>query len=108
MRFDYSYNARKQASQLGIPFARSPEGDWVFCPTQLPLLPIPSYVHVAAEYIEFDGWVFPIPEIKKGALIWITESTLRWRNEDDSEENTNWIRGIFQAMHGAFSKYYDL
>ena len=108
MKFDYSYNDRKQASSLGVPFAWSPKGDLIFKASQLPILPIPSFIHVTNEYVEFDGWVFPIREIKKGAWIWITESISRWRKEDDSEENASWIRGIIQAMHGAFSKHFDL
>jgi hypothetical protein len=74
MKFDHSFHDRKQASSLGVPFAWSPKGYWVFIPKELPFLPIPSYVHVAVEYIEFDGWVFPIREIKKAALNWMRES----------------------------------
>ena len=99
MKFDYSYNDRKQASSLGGPFARSPKGDLIFKATQLPILPIPSFIHVTNEYVEFDGWVFPIREIKKAALNWMRESCERWFKEDDSEENKRWITKIKEAIY---------
>ena len=98
MKFDHSFHDRKQASSLGVPFAWSPKGESIFNAAQLPILPIPSFIHITNEYIEFDGWVFPIRGVKKGAVVWIRESCDRWIKEDDSKENLKWIREFLETF----------
>ena len=102
MKFDHSFHDRKQASSLGVPFAWSPKGESIFNAAQLPILPIPSFIHITNEYIEFDGWVFPIRGVKKGAVVWIRESCDRWIKEDDSKENLKWIREFLETFCCAF------
>jgi len=55
-----------------------PGGSWQgapvrsFCiPTFLPELPIPKHVAVTKDFIEIDGWVFPLSQVSKGILVWV-------------------------------------
>jgi len=43
-------------------------------------------VVVTKDFIEFDGWVFPLSYVSKSLLIWLQASFLRWAKEDDSEK----------------------
>jgi hypothetical protein len=82
----------------------SPEGDAFLSHCGLPKLPIPSRVIVTDDYIEFDGWVFPLYRLTKGTLLWIRESVDRWMIEDDREENDRWVRGFVEALEKAACK----
>ena len=108
MKPDLPNDDRKQSSQLGIPFARCPKGHWIYSQGQLPEMPIPSYVHVAREYVECDGWIFPIRGMKKGTLVWFNESLTRWGKEDCSEENKSWVKGIAEAIGRSAEKCFGV
>ena len=69
----------------------------------LPRLPIPKHVVVTKDFIEFDGWVFPLSYVTKSLLVWLQQSFLRWVKEDDSKENKEWVDGLVEAFQDALS-----
>jgi hypothetical protein len=85
----------------GDPVGRRPDGQWIFSVEELPLLPIPQHAVVAHQFIEFDGWVFPLAYTSKSLLIWLINSFLRWQKEDDSFRNREWVQGIKEAFEDA-------
>ena len=89
--------------QTGPPFGRSPDGDWIFSVTDLPILPIPKHAVVTKDFIEFDGWVFPLGYVTKSLLLWLQASFLRWVKEDGSKRNKEWINGIVKAFEDAIA-----
>ncbi len=55
-------------------------------------------VRVTSEFIEIDGWMFPLSFVTKSLLIWLQASFLRWVDEDESLRNRQWIEGIAEAF----------
>ena len=55
-------------------------------------------MEVTKEFIEIDGWVFPLSYVSKSMLIWLHALFLRWAKEDDSARNRQWIEGIAEAF----------
>jgi hypothetical protein len=53
---------------------------------------------VTKDFIEFDGWVFPLSYVSKSLLVWMRATFLRWMKEDESERNREWIEGIVEAF----------
>jgi hypothetical protein len=101
MNFRYSCDRSNSPNRV---CCYSPEGDAFLSHCGLPKLPIPSRVIVTDDYIEFDGWVFPLFGLTKGTLLWIRESVDRWMIEDDREENDRWVRGFVEALEKAACK----
>lgn len=77
---------------------RRPNGDWIIFAEELPVLPIPKQVEVTKDFIEFDGWMFPLPFVSRPLLVWMQASFLRWVKEDDSARNREWVEGIAEAF----------
>ncbi len=80
------------------PCGRSPDGQWIFSAEDLPILPIPKQAVVTKDFIESDGWVFPLSHVTKSLLIWLQASFIRWAKEDESERNREWIEGLVNAF----------
>lgn len=59
---------------------------------------MPRRVRVTNEFLEIDGWVFPLSFVTKSLLIWLQASFLRWVEEDQSLRNRQWIEGIAVAF----------
>ncbi len=98
MKFEPPFDGRKFDRQTAPPFGRSPDGQWIFSAGDLPELPIPIHVAVTKDFIEIDGWVFPLSYVSKSLLVWLQQSFLRWVEEDGSEKNQEWINGIAEAF----------
>ncbi len=58
---------------------------------------------VTKDFIEFDGWVFPLSYVTKSLLVWLQRSFLRWIKEDDSKENKEWVDGLVEAFQDALA-----
>jgi hypothetical protein len=98
MKFEPPFDRREFNRQTSPPFGRSPDGYWIVSAEELPELPIPKHVDMTKEFIEFDGWVFPLTHITKSLLIWMQASFLRWVKEDESARNRHWVDGIAEAF----------
>jgi hypothetical protein len=85
------------------PFGRSPDGQWIVSAADLPRLPIPKHAVVTKDFIEFDGWVFPLSYVTKSLLVWLQQTFIRWSKEDDSENNKEWINGLVEAFQDALA-----
>lgn len=85
------------------PFGRSPDGLWIVSAEDLPILPIPKHAVVTKDFIEFDGWVFPLSYVTKSLLVWLQATFIRWLKEDDSEKNKEWINGLVNAFEDAIA-----
>jgi len=103
MKYEPPFDRRKPDIQTAAPFGRSPDGQWIVSAEDLPELPIPKHAVVTKDFIEFDGWVFPLPYVSKSLLIWMQASFLRWVKEDDSARNREWIEGISEAFQHALA-----
>ncbi len=90
---------RKDTELLG----QRPDGDWIIFAEDLPELPIPKHVEVTKEFIEFDGWMFPLQYVTKSLLLWMQASFIRWVKEDDSSSNRQWVEGIAEAFQSALA-----
>jgi methionine salvage enolase-phosphatase E1 len=53
---------------------------------------------VTKDFIDIDGWVFPLSYVSKSLLVWLQASFIRWTQEDESERNREWIEGIAEAF----------
>lgn len=84
MNIQPPFDRGKPDIHTAAPFGLSPEGHWIVSAEELPELPIPKHVEVTKEFIEFDGWVFPLSYVSKSLLIWLQASFIRWVKEDDS------------------------
>lgn len=98
MKFEPPFSRVKVDITTAVPFGLSPEGHWIVSAEDLPELPIPKHVVVTKDFIEIDGWVFPLSYVSKSLLVWLQASLLRWVKEDDSARNRQWIEGIFEAF----------
>jgi len=103
MKFEPPYDRNKPDITTAAPFGRSPDGEWIVSADDLPELPIPKHAVVTKEFIEFDGWVFPLSYVTKSLLVWLQASLLRWVKEDDSARNREWIEGIAEAFQDALA-----
>lgn len=74
------------------------DGNWIVSADELPELPMLRRVRVTSEFIEIDGWMFPLSFVTKSLLIWLQASFLRWVDEDESLRNRQWIEGIAEAF----------
>jgi hypothetical protein len=104
MNFDPLQNDRKQSSQLDDPIAISPQGNPIFDFEHLPYMPIPQIVRVKADQMEIDGWIFRYIELRRGTLLFFRNTVQRWKKEDDSKENLEWMAKIFEAFYCASSE----
>ena len=98
MDFQPPFDRRKRDITTAAPFGRSPDGHWIVSAEDLPELPIPKHVEVRREFIDIDGWVFPLSYVSKSLLVWLQASFIRWEKEDDGERNREWIEGIAEAF----------
>lgn len=89
--------------KTAAPFGMSPDGHWITSAEELPELPIPKHAVVTNDFIEFDGWVFPLSYVSKSLLVWLQASFLRWVKEDDSARNREWVEGIAEAFQIALA-----
>lgn len=85
MKFQPPFERRDFDPQTAPPYGRKPDGQWIFSSEDLPFLPIPKHAVVTKEYIEFDGWVFPLAYVTRSLLVWLQQTFIRWSKEDDSE-----------------------
>jgi hypothetical protein len=76
---------------------------WIVSAEDLPRLSIPKHAVVTKDFIEFDGWVFPLSYVTKSLLVWLQRSFLRWIKEDDSKENKEWVDGLVEAFQDALA-----
>ena len=98
MNFEPPFDRREFDRQTAPPFGRSPDGQWIVSVEDLPILPIPKHAVVTKDFIEFDGWVFPLSYVTKSLLVWLQQTFIRWTKEDDSEKNKEWINGLVEAF----------
>ncbi len=98
MKYEPPFNRYKPDITTAAPFGRSPDGQWIVSAEDLPILPIPKHAVVTKDFIEFDGWVFPLSHVSKSLLVWLQSSFLRWVKEDESARNREWIEGIAEAF----------
>jgi hypothetical protein len=98
MKFEPPFDRRKPDITTAPPFGRSPDGQWIVSAEDLPELPIPKQVEVTKDFIDIDGWVFPLSYVSKALLVWLQTSFIRWSKEDVSEKNQQWINGIVEAF----------
>jgi hypothetical protein len=98
MKFEPPYERREFDRNTAPPRGRRPDGQWIVSVEDLPVLPIPKHAVVTKDFIEFDGWVFPLPCVTRSLLVWLQQTFIRWSKEDDSEENKEWINGLVKAF----------
>jgi hypothetical protein len=98
MKFEPPFDRRHFDRHTAPPCGRSPDGVWIVSADDLPILPIPKQAVVTKDFIEFDGWVFPLPYVTKSLLVWLQATFIRWTKEDDSEKNKEWINGLVKAF----------
>lgn len=103
MNFEQPFDRHKPDITTAAPFGRSPDGQWIVSVEDLPELPIPKHAAVTKDFIEFDGWVFPLSYVSKSLLVWLQASFLRWMKEDESAQNREWIDGIVEAFQDALA-----
>lgn len=103
VKFEPPFDRREFDRHTAPPFGRSPDGHWVVSVEDLPILPIPRQAVVNRDFIEFDGWVFPLSYVSKSFLIWLQASFIRWLKEDESARNREWIDGIVEAFEDALA-----
>jgi len=103
MKFEPPFDRSEFDRQTAPPFGRCPDGLWIFCADDLPILPIPKQAVVTKDFIEFDGWVFPLSYVTKSLLVWLQATFIRWSKEDDSEKNKEWINGLVNAFEDAIA-----
>lgn len=103
MKPELPSDRRKPDITTAAPFGRSPDGQWIVSAEDLPILPIPRHAVVTKDFIEFDGWVFPLSYVTKGLLVWLQASFLRWVKEDESDRNRDWIDGIVDTFQEALA-----
>ena len=103
MKFEPPFDRPIPDITTAPPFGRSPDGQWIVSAADLPRLPIPKHAVVTKDFIEIDGWVFPLPYVSKSLLVWLQASFLRWAKEDESERNREWIEGIAEAFQHALA-----
>ena len=98
MKFEPPFDRRDFDRDTAPPCGRRPDGQWIFSAEDLPILPIPKQAVVTKDFIEFDGWVFPLPYVTRSLLVWLQQTFIRWSKEDDSKENKEWINGLVKAF----------
>jgi hypothetical protein len=103
MKFEPPFGRSEFDRQTAPPFGRSPDGQWIVSAKDLPRLPIPKHAVVTKDFIEFDGWVFPLSYVTKSLLVWLQQTFIRKSNEDDSEKNKEWINGLVEAFQDAIA-----
>jgi len=103
MKYEPPFDRYKPDIKTAAPFGRSPDGHWIVSAEDLPELPIPKQVEVTKEFIDIDGWVFPLSYVSKSLLVWLQASAIRWAKEDGSERNREWIEGIAEAFQHALA-----
>lgn len=103
MKYEPPFDRRKRDITTAAPLGLSPDGHWIISAEDLPELPIPKLAVVTKDFIEFDGWVFPISHVCKSLLVWLQASFIRWTKEDASERNREWIDGIVEALENALT-----
>jgi hypothetical protein len=105
MKFEPPFDRSIPDITTAPPFGRSPDGQWIVSAEDLPILPIPKHAVVTKDFIEFDGWVFPLSYVTKSLLVWLQQTFIRWSKEDDSEKNKEWINGIVEAFQEALAGF---
>lgn len=103
MDFQPPFDRRKPDITTAAPFGRSPDGHWIVSAEDLPELPIPKHVEVTKDFIDIDGWVFPLSYGSKSLLVWLQALFVRWVKVDDSAINREWIEGIAEAFQNALA-----
>jgi hypothetical protein len=103
MKFEPPYERREFDRNTAPPRGRRPDGQWIVSAEDLPVLPIPKHAVVTKDFIEFDGWVFPLPCVTRSLLVWLQQTFIRWSKEDDSEENKEWINGLVKAFEAGLA-----
>ena len=103
MKFEPPFDRSEFDRQTSPPCGRRPDGQWIVSAEDLPILPIPKQAVVTKDFIEFDGWVFPLSYVTKSLLVWLQQTFIRWSNEDDSEKNKEWINGLVEAFQDALA-----
>jgi hypothetical protein len=98
MKFEPPFDRSNFDRQTAPPCGRKPDGQWIFSVEDLPILPIPKQAVVTRDFIEFDGWVFPLAYVTKSLLVWLQATFIRWSKEDDSEKNKEWVNGLVKAF----------
>lgn len=103
MNFEAPFDRSKPDLTSAAPYGMSPDGQWIVCAEDLPELPIPKHAVVTKDFLEIDGWVFPLAYVSKSLLVWLQASFLRWVKEDESARNREWIEGIVEAFQDALA-----
>jgi hypothetical protein len=103
MKFEPPFDRRDFDRHTAPPCGRSPDEQWIFSAKDLPILAIPKHAVVTKDFIEFDGWVFPLTYATKSLLVWLQASFIRWTKEDDSKKNKEWINGLVEAFQDALA-----
>lgn len=98
MNFEPPFDRCQSDITTAAPFGMSPDGQWIVYAENLPDLPIPKHAVVTRDFIEFDGWVFPLAYVSKSLLVWLQQTFLRWVAEDDSPQNKEWVNGIVEVF----------
>ena len=103
MKFEPPFGRSEFDRHTAPPFGRSPDEQWIVSAEDLPILPVPKHAVVTKDFIEFDGWVFPLSYVTKSLLVWLQQTLIRWSKEDDSQKNKEWINGIVEAFQEALA-----
>ncbi len=98
MKFEPPFDRQIPDITTAAPFGWGPDGHWVVSSKELPELTIPKHVAVTRDFIEIDGWVFPLSYVSKSLLVWLQASFMRWLKEDESKRNRLWVEGIAEAF----------
>lgn len=97
--FDPSFHSPAGDGGDPVPLGIDPEGGWIVVAEDLPALPIPRRVVVVTrQFLEIDGWVFPLWQVRRSLLVWLHQLFRRWLEQDGSARNKRWVDGIVHAF----------
>lgn len=99
VNFDPSFQPAAGDGGDPVPLGVDPAGVWIVTAEDLPELPIPRRVVVVRrQFLEIDGWVFPLWQVRRSLLVWLHQLFRRWLEQDGSVRNKLWVDGIVQAF----------
>ena len=99
VNFDPSFQPAAGDGGDPVPLGIDPDGGWIVTAEDLPTMPIPRRVVVVTrQFIEIDGWVFPLCTVRRSLLVWLRQSFLRWLEQDESARNKRWVEGIVDVV----------
>ena len=53
---------------------------------------------VTRQFLEIDGWAFPLWQVRRSLLVWLHPLFRRWLEQDGSARNRRWVEGIVHAI----------